>query len=58
MYPMVGLRDLISLRYISIYGVYVVVGVVRLVISTSLLLLLILARMRGSWSISAMFRMA
>jgi hypothetical protein len=39
------------------YGVYVVAGIVGLVISTSLLLLLILVRIRGGWSISAVFRM-
>jgi hypothetical protein len=40
------------------YGVYAVAGVVGLVVSTSLLLLVILARIRGGWSISAVFRMA
>jgi hypothetical protein len=40
------------------YGVYVVAGVVGLVISTSLLLLVILARMKGGWSILAVVRIA
>jgi hypothetical protein len=51
--PVVGFRDLISLRSISMYGIYAVAGVVGLVVSTSWLLLLILARVRGRWSISA-----
>jgi hypothetical protein len=39
------------------YGVYAVAGVVGLVVSTSLLWLVILARMKGGWSISAVVRM-
>jgi hypothetical protein len=39
------------------YGVYTVAGIVGLVVSTSLLLLVILARMKGGWSISAVVRM-
>jgi hypothetical protein len=51
------LEGLISLRSTDIYGVYAVAGVVGLVVSTSLLLLVILARMKGGWSISAVVRM-
>jgi hypothetical protein len=40
------------------YGIYAVAGVVGLVVSTSLLLLLILARVRGGWSILAVCRIA
>jgi hypothetical protein len=54
----VGLRDLISAESISRQDAYAVAGVVGLVISTSLLLLLIRVRMKGSWVISAECLMA